>query len=273
MGRVAIVLLWVMSLTWSNRVLAQPQIFTLGVSEGSSGSLDHMQAVAKYQGFAELISRALKSKVNIVFSRGFEQLEDGMKTGRLDFVLARPSDYPARGMRDHGYNFVASAKPDGHCLILVPKGSTLQSLNDIKGKKIVFPEEISYMARFCAAELRTQGIVVAKEKVQFVRDQAAIAYFLDNRLVDVGAVASYSGVAKKLEKDGNRILHRSVAQPFFPMVANRRISAEQIKAIRTEMLALTASDAGKEILKTIGVDQFDTSAEPKMRELLQWLKI
>ena len=232
-----------------------------------------MQAVAKYQGFAELIGRALKSKVNIVFSRGFEQLEDGMKTGRLDFVLARPSDYPARGMRDHGYNFVASAKPDGHCLILVPKGSTLQSLNDIKGKKIVFPEEISYMARFCAAELRTQGIVVAKEKVQFVRDQAAIAYFLDNRLVDVGAVASYSGVAKKLEKDGNRILHRSVAQPFFPMVANRRISAEQIKAIRTEMLALTASDAGKEILKTIGVDQFDTSAEPKMRELLQWLKI
>ena len=29
--------------------------------------------------------------------------------------MARPSDYPARGLRDYGYRYVASTKPDGQC--------------------------------------------------------------------------------------------------------------------------------------------------------------
>jgi hypothetical protein len=40
----------------------------------------------------------------VVLVREFSSLEDGMKTGAFDFVFARPSDYPARGIRDHGYH-------------------------------------------------------------------------------------------------------------------------------------------------------------------------
>ncbi len=252
---------------------APAQQLVLGISEGTSGGLDHAQVITKYQGLAEVIGKALKAKVSVVFAREFKQLEEGMQTGRFDLVMARPSDYPARGMRDYGYSYIASTKPDGQCFVIVPKGSALKTINDVKGQRIALPEQIAYMSRFCAAELRDKGILVGKENVQFVREQAAVGFYLDNKFADVGGVASYSGIAKKWEKDGGRILHKSVAQPYFPLVAHKRIKPEQLKAIQEELLALPASDAGKDVLKRIGVEQFDTTSEPRMRELLKWLNI
>lgn len=252
---------------------APAQQLVLGISEGTSGGLDHAQVITKYQGLAEVIGKALKAKVSVVFAREFKQLEEGMQTGRFDLVMARPSDYPARGMRDYGYSYIASTKPDGQCFVIVPKGSALKTINDVKGKRIALPEQIAYMSRFCAAELRDKGILVDKENVQFVREQAAVGFYLDNKFADVGGVASYSGIAKKWEKDGGRILHKSVAQPYFPLVAHKRIKPEQLKAIQEELLALPASEAGKDVLKRIGVEQFDTTSEPRMRELLKWLNI
>lgn len=275
MLRTGMIGIWMAGLLGASPAQAQApaQQLVLGISEGTSGGLDHAQVITKYQGLAEVIGRAMKAKVSVVFAREFKQLEEGMQTGRFDLVMARPSDYPARGMRDYGYSYIASTKPDGQCFIIVPKASALKSIDEVKGQRIALPEQIAYMSRFCAAELRDKGILVGKENVQFVREQAAVGFYLDNKFADVGGVASYSGIAKKWEKDGGRILHKSVAQPYFPLVAHKRIKPEQLKAIQEELLALPASEAGKDVLKRIGVEQFDTGSEARMRELLKWLNI
>lgn len=254
-------------------VLAQTQNqqLVLAISEGTSGGLDHAQVINKYQGLADAVGRAMKTKVSVVFAREFRQLEEGIKTGRFDFVMARPSDYPARGIRDFGYSYLASAKPDGQCFIIVPKGSPLKSIADVRGKKIALPEQISYMSRVCVAELRDQKIDVSKEAVQFVREQAAVGFYLDNKFAEVGGVASYSGIARKWEKDGNRVLHKSVVQPYFPMIAHERIRPAQLKAIQAELLALSADEAGQEVLKRVGIERFDTTSEQRLRDLLKWL--
>jgi phosphonate transport system substrate-binding protein len=245
----------------------------LAVNEGTSGGTDHAQLVAKYKGVADAIGAALKRQVNVVPSREFSLLESGMRNGRFDFVMARPSDYPARGMRDYGYRFVASAKPDGQCFIVVPKNSTLKSLDDIKGKRLVMPEQVAYMSRFCTAELRDKGIDVSKERVQYMREQAAVGFVLENGLGDVGAVASYSGVAKKWEKDGHRVLHKSSAQPYFPLIAHNRITPEQVKAVQQALAALADTPQGKEVLDKTGLKGFDVSSEERLRKLLGWLGV
>ena len=43
--------------------------------------------------------------------------------------------------------------------------------------------------------------------------------------------------------------------------------------IQAELLALPDSETGKEVLKRIGIEQFDTASEPRMRELLKWLNL
>ncbi|MFT7402562.1 MAG: phosphonate transport system substrate-binding protein, partial [Hydrogenophaga sp.] len=50
--------------------------------------------------------------------------------------------------------------------------------------------------------MRDQGIDLSEEKVERVREQGAIPFYLNNKLANVGGVASYSGVAKSLEKTG-----------------------------------------------------------------------
>lgn len=261
----------VVSTTTVIPLVAHAEDLVLAVSEGTSGGLDAARVIAKYQDLAYAIGRGMKAKVNVVFVRDFATLEEGLKTSRYTFVMARPSDYPARGMRDSGYSYVASAKPDGYCYIVVTKDSPLKSLADLKGKKIVLPEKVAYMSKFCAAELRTKGVDLDKENVQYVKEQAAVTFYLENKFADVGAIASYSSVAKNWEKNGHRILHKSVPQPYFPMVAYSKVRPEQIKAVQNELLNLTSTPEGQELLKRIGVNEFDVSSEAKMRELLKWL--
>jgi phosphonate transport system substrate-binding protein len=243
----------------------------LAVSEGTSGGLDHARVIAKYGGLADVIGRALEKKVQVVFAREFSTLEEGMRGGRFDFVFARPSDYPARGVRDHGYRYVASAQPDGQCVIIAAKDAPITTLEQARGKRWVLPEKVSYMSRFCTAELRDRGIVVAQEKVQHVREQGAVPFYIDNRFADVGAVASYSGPGRALDKTGHRVLHRSVKQPYFPLVAARRITPEEVRAAQDALTALPQSDAGKAVLKTIGVQAFDTTSGERLLALLGWL--
>jgi ABC-type phosphate/phosphonate transport system substrate-binding protein len=128
------------------------------------------------------------------------------------------------------------------------------------------------MSRFCRAELRDRGIDLAKENVQYVREQAAVTFYMSNNFADVGAIASYSGPAKKLDKDGFRILHSSVTQPYFPLVAHGKFKPEQLKAIQKELETLPDKPGGPEILKRIGIAAFDTSSEARMKELLAWLE-
>ena len=250
---------------------ARAEDMVFAVSEGTSGGLDAAQVIAKYKDLADAIARGMKTKVNVVLVRDFATLEDGLKTGRYPFVMARPSDYPARAMRDSGYNYVASAKPDGQCYIVVKKDSPLKTLADIKGKKIAMPEKVAYMSKFCAAELRTKDIDLDKEAVIYVKEQAAVTFYLDNKFADVGAIASYSSVGKNWGKNGDRILHKSVTQPYFPLVAYSKVKPEQIQEVQKVLLSLSSTPAGQEILKRIGVNAFDISAEAKMRELPKWL--
>ncbi|MET4579593.1 phosphate/phosphite/phosphonate ABC transporter substrate-binding protein [Ottowia thiooxydans] len=249
----------------------QAKDLILGVSEGTSGGTDHARVLLKYGGLAKVLSGALKTNVNVVFVREFAQLEEGMETGRLDLALARPSDFPARGLRNYGYQYVATAKPDGQCFITIPKNSPIKSLAEIKGKKIVMPEKISYMTKFCAAELRNNGIDINKEAVTYVREQEAVSFYITNGFGQVGALASYSGAAKKWVKEGGQVLHKSVTQPFFPLIAEKSFDKAAIASMQRALLDLPNSAEGQAVLKSIGIEGFDTGSEAKLRQLLDWL--
>ena len=250
---------------------ASPDLM-LGVSEGTSGGLDHGRVIAKYGPLADAIGKALGRKVQVVFAREFSALDEGLRSGRFDLALARPSDYLARAIRDHGYQFVASARPEGQCLIVVRDDSAVKTLAQAKGKRWVMPETVSYMSKFCAAELRDRGVPLASEQVKYVREQGAVSFYLDQGFADVGGIASYSSVAKGLDKAKLRVLHRSVAQPYFPLVAHGRIGAEQVRAVQAELSALPQSESGRAVLRTVGIESFDTSSGARLSALLGWLE-
>ena len=257
---------------------AAPAGLLFAVSEGTSGggsAVTDEQIAAKYKPLTDVMQQALGQPVRVKYVRDFRALDEGMKSGTFDLVIARPSDYPARGVRDHGYRAVTTTRPDGHCLLVVPKDSpykTIEDVKDIGGKRLILPEDIAYMTTFCTAELRDRGLRVLPEQTYYVREQAAIPFSLNNKLAQIGGIASYSGAAKRLDKDGLRVLYTSRAQPFLPLIAGRRISPEQVAALRAGMVALADTPQGASQLAAIGLKNFDTDPQPRLLALLQWLE-
>jgi ABC-type phosphate/phosphonate transport system substrate-binding protein len=242
------------------------------VSEGTSGGIDAAEAMLKYQPLADVIEKTLNADVSVVLARDFAKLEENMQKQAYDLVMARPSDYPARGIRDYKYTLVSTANPDGMCTFIVPKDSKLQKIEDAKGGRIVLPETTSYMAKFCRAELRDHGIEAAKEpKLKYLREQDVVGYSVETSIADIGGVASYSGVARNWEKKGGRILHRSVKQPYFPLVAGPRVSAADVARIRDALTGLEKTDEGKKILAGIGIQGFVAGEDKRLLDLLKWL--
>lgn len=252
-------------------VHAQSEL-VLAVSEGSSGGLDHSQANAKYRMLADAIGRAAKRKINIVFVREFAALNEGIKTQRFDFVFVCPSDYPARAMRDYGYQYIAHANPDGQCLVVVNKSSPIKRLEQAKGLKWVFPEETSYMTKFCKAELRDKGILANAEKITYTREQGFVEKYLQAGFAEVGVVASYSGAGRNWEKRGDVILHKSISQPYFPLVANKKIDAATVNALQTALTQLNDQEEGKRMLESLGIQRFDTTGASRLAALPVWLE-
>jgi phosphonate transport system substrate-binding protein len=243
------------------------------VSEGASSSIDPLQAVNKYVPLADVLSKAAGQRVVVSLVRSFEKLEQGMKNDEFDLVMARPANYPGRGVRDYGYSLIATAKPDGRCFFVVEKSSLLKKLEDIKGKQIMFPEKGAFMTEFCGAELRDHGIDVKNEpQVRYAREQGAIGWSVENKLIDVGIVASFSPVGKNWEKNGNRILHKTSPQPFFPLVAAKRVPADKIAKMQKALAELSTTDEGKKVLSSLGIDGFNIESKERLMNLLTWLE-
>ena len=253
-------------------VSAQSLVFA--VSEGTSGagtSVGDEQMATKYRPVIEVMERVLGQKIAVRYVRDFRQLEDGMKSARFDLVLARPSDYPARGVRDYGYQSVTTTQPDGHCLLVVKEDSPLKSLDELKGKRMILPERVAYMSKFCLAEMRDQKVGISPEEVTYVREQGAIPFALQNGLSHVGGIASYSGVAGRLQKEGLRVLHKSRPQPYLPMIAGAKIPADKVQQLGAELVALSKTEVGGKALAAIGLKGFDTGTQPRLLSLLDWL--
>lgn len=251
--------------------VAQERVVILAVSEGTSGVIDAADVALKYAPVAELIGGVMKRNVTVLAARDFKRLEQSLARQEYDFLLARPSDYPARAVRDYGYRYVATATPEGHCAFIASPGSALSRIEDVKGRSIGLPEKEAYMSRFCTAELRDRGINVASEKTHYLRDQEALVFSARNGLIDVVGVASYSRAFREWEAGGNPVLHRSAPQPFMPLVAASRISPAHVQQIQLALRQASASATAKDAFRKLGIDTFTVDTQPQLDALLIWL--
>ncbi len=245
----------------------------MAVCEGTFSGAAPAELVDKYHPLAEHLGKALKAHIIVSPVCSFPRLESGMAEQRFDLVMARPADYTARAIRDHGYKYVAQVTPDVSCVYLVPKDSPLKSLADAKGKRVALPEKTSYMGQLCVAELRDAGFDAAA-KAQFVKEQGVVMYQLKEKNVDVGGVSSHSKAVSKeaLEKAGLRELGRSRPQPYFPVIASKKMPPAQVETVRKELLALSESPSGKALLARLGLNGYANGGDEKMKQLLAWLE-
>ena len=244
----------------------------LAVNEGGAANADAADILFRYQEFGELVEKALRARVSIVNARGRDRLKENLKSHAYALLLARPNDVPAEAVRDFGYQPVVSAKEPYQTLFIVVKTSPIKTISDVKGRTILTPDQYSNMWRAANAMLRDNKIDMSREAVRSMRDQAAIAWSLENGFFDVGVVNSASGVGRSWEKNGGRVIARSRDQINMPLIASPKISTAQVERLRAALIALDSTESGQAILKKVGMPAgFKDTPRQAYIDFLIWL--
>jgi ABC-type phosphate/phosphonate transport system substrate-binding protein len=241
------------------------------INEGGSGNLDATEIFLRYEDLNKIVEKALGARMTMVAVRDLQVLQRSLETGAYALVLSRPADVLAQAVRDYGYSAVVVSSEPAHALFIVNKDSPLKTIGDVRGKRIVTPDRYAYMWRIANAMLRDNKIVMAKEQVRAMRDQAAIAWSMENNFFDVGVVASFSPAGRTWEKKGGRVIAISPEVPNTPVIASRKISPAQVAKLREALVALDSTEQGKAMLKRINVAAFKPASAQIFVSLLDWL--
>jgi ABC-type phosphate/phosphonate transport system substrate-binding protein len=242
------------------------------INEGGSGNADAADILFRYQELGEVVEKALRVRVSIVNARNRDRLRENLKNHAYELLLSRPNDVPAEAVRDYGYQPVVTAKEPYQTLFVVVKDSPIRTIADVKGKRILTPDQYSNMWRAANAMLRDNNIDMSREAVRAMRDQAAIGWSLENGFFDVGVINSASGVGRSWEKNGGRVIARSRDQINMPLIASPKLSAAQVERLRAAVVALASTDSGRAILKKIGLPAgFRETPREAFLEFLKWL--
>lgn len=245
--------------------------FIFAINEGGSGNLDATEIFLRWEDFTKIAEKALGVHLTMVAVRDIQVLQRSVETGAYALVLSRPADVLAQAVRDYGYNPVVVSSEPAHALFIVNKDSPLKTITDVRGKRIVTPDRYAYMWRIANAMLRDNKIIMAKEQVRAMRDQAAIAWSMENNFFDVGVVASFSPAGRTWEKKGGRVIAISPEVPNTPLIASRKISPAQVVKLRDALTALDSTEDGKAVLKRINIAAFKPASSQVFVDLLNWL--
>jgi phosphonate transport system substrate-binding protein len=249
-----------------------PSRTLLAINEGGAANADATETLLKYQEFVEIIEKTLRTQVVVVAVRDPQRLRAALKKHEHTLLLSRPSDVASEAVRDHGYQPVVMARESARTIFIVNKNSPLQTIASVRGRTIVTPDQYSHMWRVASAMLRDSNIIMANEQVKAMRDQAAIGWSMDNGFFDVGVINSISAIGRNWEKNGGRIIAKSRELPNMPLIAAPQMSEEQVQKLRAAVINLDASDAGKAILKKIGVPSgFQTASSLPFLEFIAWI--
>ena len=201
-------------------------------------------------------------EIEITVAKTYEDALSAFVAGKVDFVRFGPASYVMAKQAEPGVQLLVAEEEGGQkrCkgVFVVRKGCDIQSLADLKGKRVAFGDDKSTIGRYLAqAELIKAGIHAA--------DLAEFKYFdrHDNvfKTVEIGdfdAGAVHIATFEQLNKDGGKLrVVASFDNVGKPWIARAGLDSAVVAALRKSLLQLKCDTARK----ALGVDGFMTTVD------------
>ncbi len=234
-----------------------------------------------YQSLLDYLSTKLNRPVELVQRRTYSEVNDLIESGLVDMAFVCTSAYVA-GHDKFGMELLAAPQVNGettyYSVLIVPGGSPVQSMSDLRGKVVAFTDPMSNTGRvyptFLVQQLgstpdeffaRTFFTYSHDDAIHAVADGLADGAAVDSLVYDF-AVASDPALATK-----TRIIHRSPPFGIPPVVVSPSVRPQLRAELQTILLGMSDDPDGLRGLQAIGVDKFvliDDSAYDSARELL-----
>lgn len=252
---------------------------TLGVFPRRPVAVTHKA----FKPLAEYLSQQLGEPVHLVIPKDFKAFWKGVEKKQFDVVHFNQYHY-IKSHKDLGYRVIVSNEEFGNRQIAgalsVRKDSGIKSVNDLKGKTILFGGGKKAMGSYIAptAILKTAGLTAGKDyKVKFAKNPPSAVIGVYNNAAEASGsgnvILKIKAVTKKIDANNMSILAESESFTHLPWAVKDNMPEDKARKLQNIMVELKNSEQGKAILKAAKVTGFYAVTDAdfaKVREITKF---
>ncbi|MDD2685909.1 MAG: phosphate/phosphite/phosphonate ABC transporter substrate-binding protein [Gallionella sp.] len=218
------------------------------------------------------------AKFKLEASRNYEEFDKKLFGGYYDFAM--PNPYQTVRSLKHGYRVFGKMGDDEmfRGIILVRKDSGIQTVADLKGKKVSYPAPTALAATMMPQYyLHTHGLDVNKdiENIYVGSQESSIMNVLRGH---VAAGATWPVPWKTFKQENPDLAERldvkwqTETLPNNGWVARQDVAPELVRRVGGELAGLGNTAAGKVVLDRLGISRFEPATDEVYQPVLQYLK-
>ncbi|MCU7960366.1 MAG: phosphate/phosphite/phosphonate ABC transporter substrate-binding protein [gamma proteobacterium symbiont of Bathyaustriella thionipta] len=238
---------------------------------------------AAYQPLAEYLSSKLDRPVELIVPRSAGKFWKRMAAGEFDLVRANQYHY-VRAHKELGYRVIAAQEIAGQTssqsMLSVRKDSQIGSLDDLRGKSIIFGGGPQSMESYIVprAMLKNAGLEQNRDYfVMFSRNAGGAVLNTYRHIADAAGHDS-SGLEKAaqhyaIKGEDIQVLARSKSFQSMPWVARKDMNLMQRKRIQSALVGMKNSPEGRKILANVGISGYQKAVDQDyngVRELIAY---
>ena len=230
--------------------------------------------VKRWYILADYLSSKLGKKIIVSEDFTFDAFIDKFSKGEYDFVYINPMHYVvAHNLQ--GYEVFAKEKGrKDQGVIIVRKDSPIRSVEDLRGKKIVFPSPTAWSATILvAAYLNDHGLKYGKDYIPIytngpheVTALAVIKGFANAG----GSLERFVKNARPYIKENLRILAKTQATSPHVFAYHPRLDSGIVNQLQTALFSLNRE--GKDVLQKIGFKGIEPYSDKDMDDVREIMR-
>ncbi|MDU6725680.1 MAG: phosphate/phosphite/phosphonate ABC transporter substrate-binding protein [Bradyrhizobium sp.] len=205
------------------------------------------ELIKRNQPLKDYLEKELGKKVDLVVTTDYSSMIEAMRFGRIDIAYFGPLSYVlAKGKADIEpfAAMVSDGKPTYRSVVIANANANVNSLSDIKGKKVAFGDRASTSSHLIPKTLMAEAGVVNDRDYQqhFVGSHDAVAVNVANGNAEVGGLSEViwkTLLERKLVEAGKvKVIAYSKEYPQYPWTMRSDLKPELKDKIRTTFVNL-----------------------------------
>jgi len=205
------------------------------------------ELIKRNQPLKDYLEKELGKKVDLVVTTDYSSMIEAMRFGRIDIAYFGPLSYVlAKGKADIEpfAAMVSDGKPTYRSVVIANANANVNSLSDIKGKKVAFGDRASTSSHLIPKTLMAEAGVVNDRDYQqhFVGSHDAVAVNVANGNAEVGGLSEViwkTLLERKLVDAGKvKVIAYSKEYPQYPWTMRSDLKPELKDKIRTAFVNL-----------------------------------
>ncbi|MGV8991713.1 MAG: phosphate/phosphite/phosphonate ABC transporter substrate-binding protein [Thiobacillus sp.] len=231
------------------------------------------QLIAFHTPLKDHLAKRLQRPVTLVTAPDFDSFVERTRLGQYDIILTAPHLGRLAEMRD-GYQRLAMTGHTVQGIFLTRKNSPIQRIEDLKGKSVMIAQRTSIIYQMAEALLREKGLVPG-ENVTIIdtrtHNNAMHAPLRGEADASVTGTLLWQVLGEE-QKDQMRVIGTTDEAPGFMMMANKRLSRQDVETIKNIVLNYHNVAGSEPYFSTTGYKSFQHIDEKVMKKLDPYIR-